>query len=489
MNVAVPAAPIRRFALLVGVNQYDNGDDLLAPRNDVIMWFKILRRLGVPPADIVVVTSPMLTAGELDSDDAPLYAADTRGMTQAWSAFRERLRANAGANAFVFASGHGRFRMSDNLYTSGYKLYLSDFDGESNVGMGPEAGQLPFQMLFEFPDLVEVGKPTLTIVADICRATAALPPEAVALERDLEKDFGTKAVVLAATQPGHDCYERCYEGVWQGQLTWAAATILGNWPRGRLGDGTPYVRISASQLRDTIAGLLAVFNDPDHRQAPTLFGADRPGPFLFPGADAPVSRYADVAPSHEFGGGTSDFWGKSLDSTGWDTHLATCGSPDAQTAAGYVESRAWSLAPSGTPTTTDAAAFANALTKAKMTVSANSLTPPTTFHPFRGGPRTNLDDAGKQLSPTFPTLHASAVNTGDSSVTVYVEAWTWNSLPSNLGVRFIVVGPPNKVLDPTTQKPRIPPGDYEFKSNDPKNLNVPSGCVAYSWVDNVLPQT
>ena len=113
--------PSKRFALLIGVNEYRKLDkdgglelfDLRAPRNDVIAWYKFLRRMDVPAENIRVLTTPMSTPQELDDDRAVCAEASTGAARQAvrWYFTTTKEHGNAGYG-FVFLAGHGDFSMN-----------------------------------------------------------------------------------------------------------------------------------------------------------------------------------------------------------------------------------------------------------------------------------------------------------------------------------------------------------------------------------------
>lgn len=305
-------SPKLHHALLIGVNLYPKVDgdlqDLKAPRNDVIQWFKLLRRLDVPAADIHVLTSPVLTPEELDSDEVVCELASSDNVNRAVMAYIERARKlGDDAFGFIFLAGHGDYSNG-----AAYALYLSDYAGpppRSN-DVAANGVLVGWGLHLALSDGREGSRTTL--VTDVCRASSVT---------DNQGDWDSlspspRLVILGATGAHRESYERCYDGTWHGQFTWSAMAILRNWPIGRLPHGrTPYLRITAETLRERMATLLSVFNAPGRAQVPTLFqtladGQDVPtaaGPFLLPGVEAPVAAYAVDAPPHEFSGGTSDF--------------------------------------------------------------------------------------------------------------------------------------------------------------------------------------
>lgn len=296
-------SPATHRALLIGVNEYRNYQpfvDLNAPRNDVVAWFKLLRRLGVPPANIQVVTSPLLTLEELDCDDAmtPL-SATTDVLDQALLDFYKGLeQADSCAVGTVFVSGHGDFSV-----LGGRSLYLSDYAGRP-PGVDQPGGILNLAEAMGRQRAL-APKAHLTWLVDICREPL---PQALQQIDSLNTE-SSSSVILAAASTGQEAFERCYDGTWRGQFTWAAMTILRNWPTTTLANGLRYVNISPQTLRDRIGALIEVFNASHRRQAPDLFTPHADGPFLLPGLREhyEVSDHAVAAPAHEFPGDTCDF--------------------------------------------------------------------------------------------------------------------------------------------------------------------------------------
>ncbi|HNH50017.1 MAG TPA: caspase family protein, partial [Myxococcota bacterium] len=321
---APPPAPLpaQRFALLVGVNEYRAFDqatktamgmyDLRAPRNDVIAWFKFLRRMDVPAANIRVLTTPALTPEELDTDDEVICGEATTANMQDAAKWYIDVSDRHGPRGygFVFLAGHGDFSS-----TMGYALFLADYKG-TPVGnilkdTATEAGVAQLMWLL---GLYGRRSPT-TVVADVCRRSSVVIPATTANPPiDVDSVSTSDLVqVIEATGPGMASYERCFEGTWRGQFTWAAMSILRNWPTRRLSDRTPYVAIPAALLQQKIQTLLSVFNNPTQSQTPTLYQTMEapkgsiPGPFMLPGVPARVYEFASDGLGHEFPAGATDF--------------------------------------------------------------------------------------------------------------------------------------------------------------------------------------
>jgi len=338
-----------RFALLIGVNEYRDArlPGLRGPRNDVAGWFKLLRRLGVPAANIQILTSPALTQDELGDDEAVCGEATSASVSAAVAAFGAALATRKkDAVGFTFYSGHG------SLIGSDPSVCLADSDGAppTDGGTDPVRGGFLFQAASQEALAKAAPGASITCIWDTCRCEP--DPEAAAMMLMVPPRIFSVPTALG----GQDAYERCFDGMWRGQFSWAALTLLDQWPHLRHA-GTPYVAISWITLLYRVDAFLQAFNGTTagHTSAGLLravaavveeeFGpghpvaqpADRllsslaralPGEgmpaihavpewastdparvFLLPFDErAPTCPSAKDAPTHEFPTGTTEFW-------------------------------------------------------------------------------------------------------------------------------------------------------------------------------------
>lgn len=482
MNMKNESQMSEQYVLLIGVNDYSSNSmglaNLSGPRNDVLVWLEFLNKnLQIPTDNIRVLTSPALNPEDLAKNNLDCNIDCKDVTTENVRDACEWLSARAkGGYGFVFAAGHGEFTGAGK-----YALYLPEWTGEK---MGNKAvvenGQLSLSHLWQ-----QYTGP-LTVFADICRSDQPKPGMGWQVDSKLSSPNKTK-VVLGASSHGQASYEREYEDGWHGQFTWSAMSILLNWPVGQLPSGAPYVQISPQVLCRGMGKLVRVFNNPAHKQSPTLFTPCPKGPFLFPGVKALVKPYAVVAPSHEIGPGTCDI-------TMGTTVIANCGTSTAT--AGFHEYRTWKIGYETNANSTAANQFDNALTPPPPPTPPNQDTAswvlkiydiqgnpqqptnqPTTF---KGGPR-DPADAYKTSVDTLNTGYEwKAVVNGDVISRIYVNIWSWGGPPkNNIGISFTVVA--NQAID------KIPPGTYTFvpcRAVDP--MSAP--YKGYCWTDNITPQ-
>lgn len=468
MTTAPTSDPIRRHALLIGINEYDADhlQDLQAPRNDVLTWFRFLRRLGVPAADIQVLTSPALTREELDADDADTALATAENIEVGLQRLADRLGQAGGAGfGIVFVAGHGR-------YGGGANLSLEMTRGE------PVPLNSAMKALAAWP---------VTWLVDVCRPYDAGPFNGLAdLLRPAEAH-----VVVAGSREGQMTRERFFDGAWHGQLTWAAITILRNWPVGSTACGRAYAAITPETLVEKMGALMAPFDAQGQKQEPVCAKrSDLTGPLFLPGRSEPTETYAVAAPTHEFGPGTCDFRVGT-------TVLANCGTRADPTPAGWRERRDWVVASSTDPNATAAEDFVARLTSPWVLVVYGSggtpNVPAGTTVSFRGGPRAPNpqasppfagDPCGAQttLLPSVDGKPAYAFKATAPGITIYANVWAWSAPGTGprdrIGISFTLVA---------ASGAQIPPGNYTFTTCTAVYAPL-QGQNAYVWVDNLNPQ-
>jgi hypothetical protein len=112
------------WAVVIGIDAYDNFAKLKGAAADSVATVKWLRRLGVPDHQIMLHAAPD-KASEKAIDDLGLPVG---GCTEPkiWKSF-ERLGENRGARLYVFLSGHGLYE------PSGHRVFLTQEAGQKTV--------------------------------------------------------------------------------------------------------------------------------------------------------------------------------------------------------------------------------------------------------------------------------------------------------------------------------------------------------------------
>lgn len=292
----------QRFAVLIGVNTYAaagqgtfTGNDLQAPRNDVATWQRRLAQLGWPDANVRVLTSPALPGGaEATTDEV---AAATGWLVDQLAA------AGDGATGVVFFCGHGNLRAR-----AWASLYLADYV----PGAPLEPQGIASNGVFHLGQLrmaVEARAPQATLIAliDGCREQASGALRTGPVE-GLEHAFARgNQVLVTAAAIGESSYERCFQGVWRGQFTWALDTVIDQWAVA----GDPDARYVAGTFGSLVArasALIGAVSASDEPQTPGLFGGERAlatAAFHPVGASlGQIQGSPNEAPGHEWEAGT-----------------------------------------------------------------------------------------------------------------------------------------------------------------------------------------
>lgn len=293
----------QRFAVLIGVNTYAaagqgpfTGDDLEAPRNDVVTWSRRLTQLGWAATNVRALTSPALPGGA---------EATTREVAAALAWLVEQLAAAGdGATGVVFFCGHGNLRAR-----AWASLYLADY--VPGTPLAPQG--LASNGVFHLGQLrmaVEAQAPNATLIAlvDGCREQPSGDDLRTGPVEGLERAFSRgNQVLVTAAAIGESSYERCFQGVWRGQFTWALDTVIDQWAVAGDPDAL-YVAATFGGLLARASALIAAVSAADEPQTPGLFGGARA---LATAAFHPVGESLgqiqdspNDAPGHEWGAGT-----------------------------------------------------------------------------------------------------------------------------------------------------------------------------------------
>lgn len=319
-----------RQALLIAVDDYSALEReaglppgslaLRGPRNDLVGWYSLLRELGVPAAQITVLSTPALTPAELGEPQARCGVATPEAVRRALcgadsedegetSGFLPRLAAGGAAGlGFVVAIGHG-----GRAPQAGLQVLLAEATPRDQAPV--RAGALDVEALHA---LVAARAPEASFVClvDACRAGrgAAGPSPTLTHPRHL---------LVTASDAGEMSFEGRFERRWRSHFSWAAQQVLGQWQARGQADGLPgetlYLDISYRRLLDACQTLMSVFVPAGAAQRPRLLTAptaDRAaieeGAFLLPfSARGQTSASPAQVLAHYFGEGTTDFTTRS----------------------------------------------------------------------------------------------------------------------------------------------------------------------------------
>jgi len=255
-------------ALLIGIEAYENlGADqqLRAGRNDVLAFWKVCRRLGFTPTNIVLLTSPVLEVADLVEAEQELgsalseYAGKTdeeiETMVMRWfpegerskvilaPATRENIEAGVGWLVQCPAGlPKGPF-LGDRLLTySGHGTTLEK-DGQSILALCPSdvvAGDdETFLFVDAFKERLEAGPDNLTVVLDCCYAQDAEGKKPGAAMRATTLSTGAsdvrlvmpdmKARVFCASGANEPAYQALLGANWHSAFSWAFTIALEQW--------------------------------------------------------------------------------------------------------------------------------------------------------------------------------------------------------------------------------------------------------------------
>jgi hypothetical protein len=296
-----------RFAVLIGVDQYDGGAPLRAPTHDVADWYRLLRRLDLRDGHIRVLSSPTLTAIELGSAALSCAPATTAEVQAALTWLADSLAA-AGEDALgvVFFAGHGDLRAR-----AGSALYLQDYAGAPPDAARADApfargGALDLEVLRRRIDAAAPQASLLAIV-DACRPAAGAGALAGPIAGVDAAWSEGRHVLITAADRGQDSYERCLDGRWRGQLTWAATTLIDQWSTACAPGSGRYPDLSPRVLVERAGALIAAISPPDQPQTPRVHASPaRTEASLMSGLGAPPPAPAPMgAPGHEWGPNTT----------------------------------------------------------------------------------------------------------------------------------------------------------------------------------------
>jgi hypothetical protein len=279
------------YAVLIGVDDYSAFDasrklpkgttSLSGSINDVKVWWKQCRLLGMTPAQIRVLTSPVIDHTELEGarseNVGPATAAEIRAKV-GWLA--EKLGQASRPTGLLTYSGHG-----DWLEGKGPVVCPSDVTFVEGKG-----GAVDLAHALSYADLnALIGHhpaENLTVVLDCCHtggasdggaALAAVSTNAgrpLSLTwRPMPKDDGAHATqfagrVLSAAGPSHLAYQSKFDGVDRGAFSWSLTSAMEQWRAVQACRGVR-LDVSYGRLVETSKRLLSALWFP---QVPALQG-------------------------------------------------------------------------------------------------------------------------------------------------------------------------------------------------------------------------
>jgi hypothetical protein len=253
------------YALLIGVDDYSAYDnsrhqpagtsDLLGSRNDVRVFWRILRGLGMPASHIRVLTSPSFGPADLEGSSPENFAEATEAQIKTgigWLA--DRMAQHGSPNGLLTYSGHGDFDPK-----AGLLLCPSDV-----APAGDDlAHALPFGTINTA--LAKHAK-NLTVVLDTCHAAAATPgtgrplslrrhhPDTVR-EKTGQEGASLVGRVLAAARRDQMAYQSMFDGMHRGAFSWAICSAFEQWAAKQQG-GNVRFDVSYGKVVETARRLL-----------------------------------------------------------------------------------------------------------------------------------------------------------------------------------------------------------------------------------------
>jgi hypothetical protein len=271
------------YALLIGVDDYSVFDasrrqpigttDLEGSRNDVRAFWRQCRRLGMKPANIRVLASPVIDFRELPGatpeNVAPATEAEILGKTR-WLA--EKLAQKSKPTGLLTYSGHG-----DWLAERGLVLCPSDVTWAPTAGDAPD---LPHAVPLSALDaLLAPHAENLTVVLDTCHAGLETSEGAhpsgrllsLTRRRIPEGAAAGPAIsgrVLAATSRTELAHQATFDGQFRGVFSWALGAAMDQWQATQEGSSVR-LDLSYGKLIETTRRLLSALW---FGQTPELYG-------------------------------------------------------------------------------------------------------------------------------------------------------------------------------------------------------------------------
>lgn len=265
----------RAFALLIGINDYSAYDasakkapgtsDLPAGRNDVGAFYRMCRALGVPHANIRILTSPKLSPGDLGEPGEVLQAsfgeATAAGIREGLGWLASQLAHAPGDPrppvGLLTYSGHGDFVAG----------HLALCPSDVRQGAGPDLeGALGYPEIQSILRAAPGAEAALTVVLDCCHAGAAATPSGAKRRAGASLSGRTRpptselhqlgARMLMAAAPGQLAYQSVFDGNAHGALSWALNVVAEQWLVEAEGDADHYT-ITHGALRDRADALLS----------------------------------------------------------------------------------------------------------------------------------------------------------------------------------------------------------------------------------------
>jgi hypothetical protein len=276
------------FAVLIGVDDYSAFDasralpagtsGLAGSLNDVRVWWKQCRLLGLAPAQIRVLTSPVIDFSELEGATSenvgPATEAEIRA-TVSWLA--EKLGQPSQPSGLLTYSGHG-----DWIEGRGPVLCPSD------VAFVDGAAAMTHAISYaDLGALLGQAWDNLTVVLDCCHTSGAPDGEGLAqgggntgrplslTRRAAPKGSALPAHamqlpgrVLSASQRAQPACQSKFDGVDRGAFSWSLTSALEQWRAVQAGGGVR-LDVSYGKLVEASRRVLEALWFP---QAPALYG-------------------------------------------------------------------------------------------------------------------------------------------------------------------------------------------------------------------------
>jgi hypothetical protein len=272
------------YALLIGVDDYRTYDEsrsqavgtsnLEGSRNDAKVFWRLCRLIGMAPAHIRILTSPLVKVADLEgaTEENVGLATEAKILEQVgW--LRDKLAQPARPTGIITYSGHG-----DWLADQGLVLCPSD------VSSAPGASGVDgLAHAISFAKLNAVLAPhteNLTVVLDTChsgmpsrgdQASSTRPTALAHRPRFTGQPHGVEELagrVLAAAKRDQLAYQAMFDAEWRGVFSWAVTSAVEQWRAMQEGHNVRF-DLTYGKLLETAARLLSALW---FEQTPQLYG-------------------------------------------------------------------------------------------------------------------------------------------------------------------------------------------------------------------------
>ncbi len=269
----------QNYALIIGIHDYlafdpSGNANLPGARNDARAWVRSCLSIGFSPENIRVLTSPVLSAGELGpgTEGVQLGAADRDSIIDGLTWLSEQIGGDAPATGLMTFSGHGD-------------------EGDNGCPL-----LCPSDLTTSLDEVIDVAairakasgkvKENLTAMLDCCHAqveaSSTIRGKLRAMKAIATDRARGRLRVVAACMQDQTSVSACFAGTQMGAFTWAVTSTLGQW-KPVVENGVAYLDVSYGNLLMRVRVLLGALS---FEQIPVISGPQgmKGEAFLYPGS-------------------------------------------------------------------------------------------------------------------------------------------------------------------------------------------------------------